>query len=112
MNSAKGACQCVSAHRAGQWLREVPALRRDLSSAVEDHARLGAAANRRLSCRRVTLQGCRRVRGAIMNPITTFLVLSGIAGGLAAGYLVHPYVAAPFFVVAASIALSLKMRSE
>jgi len=46
-----------------------------------------------------------------MNPITTFLVLSGIAGGLAAGYLVHPYLAAPFFVAAAIIALSLKMAN-
>jgi regulator of protease activity HflC (stomatin/prohibitin superfamily) len=46
-----------------------------------------------------------------MNPITTFLVLSGIAGGLAAGYLVHPYAAAPFFVAAAIIALSLKMAN-
>jgi len=46
-----------------------------------------------------------------MNPITTFLVLSGIAGGLAAGYLAHPYLAAPFFVAAAVIALSLKMAN-
>jgi regulator of protease activity HflC (stomatin/prohibitin superfamily) len=46
-----------------------------------------------------------------MNPITTFLVLSGIAGGLAVGYLVHPYLAAPFFVAAAIIALSLKMAN-
>jgi regulator of protease activity HflC (stomatin/prohibitin superfamily) len=46
-----------------------------------------------------------------MNPITTFLVLSGIVGGLAAGYLVHPYLAAPFFVAAAIIALSLKMAN-
>jgi regulator of protease activity HflC (stomatin/prohibitin superfamily) len=33
-----------------------------------------------------------------MNPITTFLVLACIAGGLATGYLVHPYLAASFFV--------------
>ena len=46
-----------------------------------------------------------------MNPITTFLVLSGIAGGVAAGYLVRPYLAAPFFVAAALIALSLKMAN-
>jgi regulator of protease activity HflC (stomatin/prohibitin superfamily) len=46
-----------------------------------------------------------------MNPITTFLVLVGIAGGLAAGYLVHPYVAVPFFLAAAIIALSLKMAN-
>jgi regulator of protease activity HflC (stomatin/prohibitin superfamily) len=46
-----------------------------------------------------------------MNPITTFLVLACIAGGLMAGYFLHPYLAAPFFVAAAIIALSLKMAN-
>lgn len=46
-----------------------------------------------------------------MNPITVFLVFTCIAAGLAAGYWVNPYLATVFFVVAVSIALSLKMAN-
>jgi regulator of protease activity HflC (stomatin/prohibitin superfamily) len=38
-------------------------------------------------------------------------VLACTAGGLVAGYRVNPYPAAPFFVAAAIIALSLKMAT-
>ena len=46
-----------------------------------------------------------------MNPITSFLVVVFILAGLAAGQWANLYLALPFFVVAAIIALSLKMAN-
>jgi regulator of protease activity HflC (stomatin/prohibitin superfamily) len=46
-----------------------------------------------------------------MNPITAFLVLVCVLGGLAFGYLVNPYLAILFAAAAAVIALSLKMAN-
>ena len=46
-----------------------------------------------------------------MNPVTTFLVFACLVAAGAAGYLVHPYLAAVLFVAAAAIAMSLKMAN-
>jgi regulator of protease activity HflC (stomatin/prohibitin superfamily) len=46
-----------------------------------------------------------------MNPITLFLAVACALVGLALGYLVHLWIAPPFFVVAMVIALSLKMAN-
>ena len=46
-----------------------------------------------------------------MNPVTAFLVSAFILAGLAIGYWMNPYVASVFFVVAAIIAVSLKMAN-
>jgi regulator of protease activity HflC (stomatin/prohibitin superfamily) len=46
-----------------------------------------------------------------MNPITSFLVFVCIAGGVAVGYRVNPYLAFVFFGAAVVIALSLKMAN-
>lgn len=46
---------------------------------------------------------------AIMNPISSFLILICVAAAIAAGYWVHPYLAAVFIAAAVVIGLSLKM---
>ena len=46
-----------------------------------------------------------------MNPVTAFLVLLCILGGVGAGYLITPYLAVVFFLLAAIIALSLKVAN-
>ena len=46
-----------------------------------------------------------------MNPITSFLVALCILAGLACGVWLNPIAAAPFFVLAAIIAMSLKMAN-
>jgi regulator of protease activity HflC (stomatin/prohibitin superfamily) len=46
-----------------------------------------------------------------MNPITSFLVFACLLAGLAAGYLVSPYLAFPLLAAAALIAMSLKMAN-
>jgi regulator of protease activity HflC (stomatin/prohibitin superfamily) len=48
---------------------------------------------------------------AAMNPVTSFLVSIFTLAGFATGYWVSPYIAPLFFVVAAIIALSLKMAN-
>lgn len=44
-----------------------------------------------------------------MNPISSFLILICVAAAIAAGYWVHPYLAAVFIAAAVIIGLSLKM---
>ncbi|MGB6449746.1 MAG: slipin family protein [Steroidobacteraceae bacterium] len=44
-----------------------------------------------------------------MNPISSFLIVICVAAAIAAGYWVHPYVAAVFIAAAVIIGLSLKM---
>lgn len=46
-----------------------------------------------------------------MNPVTSSLVFAFVLAGLATGYWVNPYLAPVFFVVAAIIAMSLKMAN-
>ncbi|HEX4197910.1 MAG TPA: slipin family protein [Caulobacteraceae bacterium] len=46
-----------------------------------------------------------------MNPITAFLVAILLVAGLLAGRLVHPALVAPFVLLAAIVALSLKMAN-
>src|SRR5580658_4358555 len=46
-----------------------------------------------------------------MNPITTFLVFTCIAAGLAVGYWASPLAGLAFFAAAAIIATSLKMAN-
>ena len=46
-----------------------------------------------------------------MNPITTFLVFVLVLAGLAAGQWVNPYLALPFFGIAAIVAMALKMAN-
>ena len=45
-----------------------------------------------------------------MNPVTSFLVFACLAAGLAAGYLVSPYLAFPLLAAAALIAMSLNWK--
>jgi regulator of protease activity HflC (stomatin/prohibitin superfamily) len=46
-----------------------------------------------------------------MNPVTSFLVFACMVAGFAVGYFVHPYLGVACFVVAAGIAMSLKMAN-
>jgi len=46
-----------------------------------------------------------------MNPVTSFLVFGFALAGLAMGRWANPYLAAPFFLVAVVIAMSLKMAN-
>ncbi len=46
-----------------------------------------------------------------MNPVTSFLVFAFLVAGLAAGYLVNPYLGFALLCVAALIAMSLKMAN-
>jgi regulator of protease activity HflC (stomatin/prohibitin superfamily) len=47
----------------------------------------------------------------LMNPVTSFLVFVFLAGGVAAGYLLNPFLGFVFFACAAVIAMSLKMAN-
>lgn len=46
-----------------------------------------------------------------MNPVTSFLVFAFLVGGMVCAYWFDPFLAIPFFVVAAVIAASLKMAN-
>jgi regulator of protease activity HflC (stomatin/prohibitin superfamily) len=46
-----------------------------------------------------------------MNPIASFLVALCVLAGIASGYLLGPFAPVPFFLLAAGIAMSLKMAN-